>query len=234
VKIFKDKDKGRPVSSVARFARGALEEFAPAPPVEVAGLEAYEEPVYAPELTAADLEGLREEVLAEAQAEAEAIREQAREAGFREGEAEGRAAFDEAAGACLDAIREATARMEERHAAFVAETKPQMLAFLRHIAKRLLHREAETDPELIARTVEGALGLIGEAQSVTITLNPEDLAYLREHTATLLETYPGIAAVRCQPDPNIARGGALLDTETLHIDAQLEQLVSELFAVLEE
>lgn len=232
MKIIKEKASSRGV--VSSFSRDALEEFAPAPAIEIDGLEsAVELPPSLDDLSPREIEELRAEALAQAEAEADAIRAQAREAGFEQGYAEAQERFRAETATSISALEQALERIEAQYEAFIAQTTPEICALLAHMAREILQREAHTDSALIARVVDKGLRQIGEAPSVTIHLHPDDRDGLAELIAQAPQSHPGIGALNFIANPEISRGGALIDTPELHVDARIERLIHEFVQVLE-
>lgn len=232
MKIIKGKQSSRGV--VSSFSRDSLEEFAPAPRIEIDGLqgEAEAQPAL-DELTPGDMDQLREEVLVQAQAEAASLQEQARQEGYEAGYAAAQEAFRAETATALQAFQETLARIEAQYESFVGQTTPEICELLAHIARSVLQREAATDPELIVRVVDKGLRQIGEAPSVTIHLNPDDRSALDELLEQAPQIHPGVGEIHFLGNPEVSRGGAVLDTAELHLDARIEHLIHEFVQALE-
>lgn len=231
MKIIKDKQSARGV--VSSFSRDALEEFAPAPRIEIDGLQSEVEVHPArEEYSSRDWEQLREEVLAQAAAEADAIREQAQQEGYDAGFAAGQEAFRAETATALEGHQQALERIEAHYDAFLSHTTPELCALIAHMARSILQREAATDPELIVRIVDKGLRQIGEAPSVTIHLHPDDRNALSELLEQAPDTHPGIGEIHFVGNAEITRGGAILDTPELHLDSRIEQLIEEFVQAL--
>ena len=198
------------------FERECLEPYVPATDPDVGQV---------PELTA-------EDILEAARQEAETKVREAYTEGARRGEQAGRDAFDETVAGVAEALRAAAATMQEAHARFLDSLEPQMVALAGQIAERILRREIQTDPDLLHRTSRAALKQIANRARLTIRLNPEDLARLREQNVTLLDEFDEVMEVTTIADESVDSGGCIVENEAVTVDArihtQLQQILDGL------
>jgi flagellar assembly protein FliH len=159
--------------------------------------------------------------------ELEALERQARDEGYAAGRAEGLA----------DAARErrvVVARLESllesaaRPLASLDDATEQELARLAVvIARRVLAHELTTSPELIVQAVQQAARALPSAtRELRVRVHPDDLVLLREHA---------VAEAHWQllPDPALARGDCLLESERSRLDARVDtRLAAVVDAVL--
>jgi flagellar assembly protein FliH len=159
--------------------------------------------------------------------ELEALERQARDEGYAAGRAEGLA----------DALRERQAIVARLESMLEAAARPlaslddateQELARLAVvIARRVLAHELTTAPELIVQAVQQAARALPSAtRELRVRVHPDDLALLREHA---------VAEAHWQllPDPALARGDCLLESERSRLDARVEtRLAAVVDAVL--
>lgn len=169
-----------------------------------------------------------EEIVAEARAQAEAIvaegqaeLEQRRQSAHDEGLAKGR---EEG----ISKLLEATLQASERAQAVQAELTPQVVTLSMAIARRILGRELEFEPETVVQVVKQALSdKARQRREITLRINPADMPLIKEHRAQLLEVLSRTKEIAIQEDPDVARHGVIIETEAGIIDAQLEvQLVA--------
>ena len=153
----------------------------------------------------------------------EAMHRQAYEEGFASGQATG----------YEDGLRTGEAAMRERLAALdglvsnlaapLAELDQEMIESVGElaviIARHLVRREIRLEPGEVVAVVRATLAQLPIAnRGMTIRLNPEDVELVRD--ALSLGDDP--ARWRLEPDPLIARGGCLVETESSRIDATVE------------
>ncbi|RDS81850.1 FliH/SctL family protein [Dyella psychrodurans] len=159
--------------------------------------------------------------------ELEEIERQAREEGYAAGVAEGRAAakqqLDERL-ARLDAICTAAARPLT---SFDDATERELALLATVIAQRVVGRELQLDPSLIAIAVrEAAAALPAATRDVRVWVNPHDMDLLRELGA-------GEPHWRFGADPALKRGDCVLESERSRLDARVStRLAAVVDAVL--
>jgi flagellar biosynthesis/type III secretory pathway protein FliH len=174
-----------------------------------------------------------EEILAEARAEAQRVVREAYSEGYRRGEAAGKAAFLQSVGEAAVALKGSAEAMAEARRQFLAATEPQVVALVKAIAQRVLHREIQTDEALVVRTVRAALANLTAREHMVLRLNPADIETFRKHELQVLEAVPGVN-LDVVEDESVGSGGCIIDTESLHVDARLDQQLREVLDALLE
>jgi flagellar assembly protein FliH len=117
----------------------------------------------------------------------------------------------------LGALRQTLANQSER----------QMVQLSLMLAKRIVHREVSLDPELVAAMAHVALKKLGTSSPATIRLNPDDYTVVARESARWTGTQ-----VTVVPDPSVARGGCLVESEFGRIDATLDTQFDEMTRAL--
>lgn len=148
--------------------------------------------------------------------ELEELERQAREEGFAAGRKEGLASAATERDALvrrLESLLEAAARPLE---ALDEATEQELARLATVIARRVLAHELTTSPALIVQAVQqAARALPAATRALQVRVHPDDLAVLREHH---------VAEEHWQllPDPSLARGDCLLESERSRLDARVE------------
>jgi flagellar assembly protein FliH len=102
------------------------------------------------------------------------------------------------------------------------------------IAARVLHREADLDPLLLAGAVRVALEKLGDSSRVVMRVPPREVETWKEffRTGSNLRIQPGVLE-----DPSLSPGECLLATELgtieLGVRAQLEEIEKGFFDLLD-
>ncbi len=198
--------------SLAEYERVALEAMGPAV-----------DPVTGGPLTP-------EAILAYARDEAARKVEDAFAEGLRRGIEKGREQYREMVAESAAALQAAAEAIREANQRFLDALEPHVVELAGVIAGRILLREAETDPELIRRTVRKALEHLIELEHATVRVNPKDLEGLRAEKVTLIEEFDGLRQITVQPDEAVSPGGCIVETDLVHVDARLD---AQLEAILE-
>jgi flagellar assembly protein FliH len=112
---------------------------------------------------------------------------QARAQGHEEGQAEARKMFDEQLARERANLTTALAQFTSDRAAYFQKVEGEVVQLALSIARRILHREAQLDPLLLAGIVRVALEKIDGAPGVVLRVNPENAADWRRYLTTHLE-----------------------------------------------
>jgi type III secretion protein L len=152
------------------------------------------------------------EIKAAAMAEGEEIKQRAREEGYMEGKAAG-----------AEELTEMIATSSQRLQMIEAQVEPQLKELALRIAKKILGRELEFHPEAVVDIVKQALSdKARQRREVYLRVNPEDMQYIREHKAELLEVLGRAKEIGLREDPDVSPHGVVIETDAGTIDAQLE------------
>ncbi len=96
------------------------------------------------------------------------------------------------------------------------------------LARQVVRAELQARPELVARVAQEAVGAVMlSARHLRLRLNPEDLALVEAGAGETLRT----REVMLQPDPSLARGGCLVESDLGRVDARLEARWAQAAAV---
>ncbi len=167
-------------------------------------------------------------ILAEARVEAESKVREAFEEGMKRGQIAGEEQFQQTVGHAAELLLAATEALQNAREEFLTGLEPQVVELASMIAAKVLAREASIDPELVRSTARQALNRIVGEERVTLQVNPNDLAVLREYRVTLLEEFEGIETLEIVGDDGIESGGCIALTEKICIDASLTAQISEI------
>jgi flagellar assembly protein FliH len=158
--------------------------------------------------------------------ELEALHQQARSEGFTNGHAEGLAAGQQQVreqlarlGALCDAVARPLQSVDE-----LVEKELARLATV--IARRVIVRELQLSPELIAQAVrQAATALPAAARDLRVHVHPDDLTLLRDLGA--VESHWQLLA-----DPALARGDCQLESERSRLDARVDARLAAVVAAV--
>jgi len=120
-------------------------------------------------------------------AERAAAENRARAEGQEAGRAEARKIFEEHIGKERAAIARALAQFTRDRAAYLQKVEAEVVQPSLSIARKILHREAQVDPLLLAGIVRVALENIDGATGVVLRLHPQNAADWRTYLTTRLD-----------------------------------------------
>ena len=166
-------------------------------------------------------------------AEAGARDAQARAQGQQEGQAEARKVFEEQLARERASVAAALAQFTRDRATYFQKVEGEVVQLALSIARKILHREAQLDPLLLAAIVRVTLEQIDHATGVVLRIHPQDAAdwcrYLRTHLEPA--DLPQIVE-----DPALAPECCALETSmgtaTIGFDVQLQEIETGLMDLL--
>jgi len=221
---------GGPHKAMADFGRGALDEFPDALraplPGETADDTAEEEPL--------DPETIRMMVFEEAKEEAARKVQEAYQEGLRRGKEAGEAAFNEQIAGVVELLDAAVAEITRHRQEFLDALEPEVVALVQSLTRQVLAREcAAAGDALVLEAVRRGLTALADAQEISVRVHPDALAAMREHRASLLESFPDVVKLRIETDETIEAGGCIVETASQQMDVRpsvlLNQLIEDVF-----
>lgn len=160
----------------------------------------------------------------EQQAHLAALERDAFTKGYAQGERAGLEAGGKRAEAMLRRLAETLEELSGLRDNMVRQTERELVQLAIAIARRVLHREVSVDAELTAALAHIALERLGGPTPATVRLHPDDYAYVTSGQATPLSG----RQVEILPDPGVARGGCLVESEFGFINASVDAQVDEI------
>jgi flagellar biosynthesis/type III secretory pathway protein FliH len=160
-------------------------------------------------------------IVAAAEADAERIREVARQQGHAEGFEAGRAEAHADLEPAFAALSGAVERLREMEAAAADAVEAQAAELAVQIAEKVLAGTIAVEPERVLDVVRGALRAIVERERITILVNPDDLAIVREGLDEITGQLGGIEHVDVQEERRVGRGGTIVRTAVGEVDARV-------------
>jgi flagellar assembly protein FliH len=155
------------------------------------------------------------------------------ESGFREGAAKARAESDAETQKQRHAVVEALRAFAHQRDEYFRRVEAEVVHLALAIARKVLHREAQTDPLLLSGMVRVALEKIAASQNVRLRVNPSQIAawndYLTQHAD--LGVLPELSG-----DATLETNQCQIETELgvtkLSLEAQLKEIEQGLFDLL--
>ncbi len=146
--------------------------------------------------------------------------------GWAEGEQAAQTESDRRIRAALALLEAAAADVTEARADLTREFSEHLHALSLAIARHLILREVEADPEIMRTLVSRAVDLVPAFGAVRLHLHPDDLTALAPWRTELSAGEHGIDWVA---DPEAARGGCRVETPHRLIDGRLDESLIALF-----
>jgi flagellar assembly protein FliH len=166
-------------------------------------------------------------------ADAAAREAAARAQGQQEGHAEARRIFDEQLARERSSLAAALAQFTRDRAAYFQQVEGEVLQLALSIAHKILHREAQLDPLLLAGIVRVALEKIDAATGVVLRVHPQNAADWRRYLSTHLQPadLPEMVEDPAQPQDR-CRLETSMGTATVGLEVQLKEIEQGLMDLL--
>jgi flagellar assembly protein FliH len=169
-----------------------------------------------------------------AAAAGQAARElEARTQGCQEGQREARKAFDEQLTQERASLAAALSAFTRDRAAYFEKVEAEIVQLALSIARRILHREAQVDPLLLAGIVRVALEQIDSATGVALRVNPQNAADWRRYLGLHLDPsdLPEILEDPAQPVDRCTLETSM-GTAVIGLEVQLKEIEQGLMDLL--
>jgi flagellar assembly protein FliH len=168
-----------------------------------------------------------------------AVLEQREKASFDRGAAEGEAragaAFEKQLAVASSGISAGLEQFRSEREAYFARIEPEIVQLALAIARKILHREAQMDPLLLAGMVHVALEKVETATRVRLRANPADIHYWNEHFSQGGTSQAGPELIG---DATLQHGECALETEIgstqISLETQLKEIEQGFFDLLEQ
>ena len=155
----------------------------------------------------------------------EASSQTAAGAAFKEAYAEGLQRAKSTVEAIMDRYHTAIARLEVLREEILRSSEEDFILLAMHIATETLADDATGRLDFTARMVEHALGLLQEADTITLHVGSTDYRAIKERFSVLLEEG---SHVRVVDDPSINLGGVIAHCELGRVDATLQSRLASI------
>jgi flagellar assembly protein FliH len=150
--------------------------------------------------------------------------EQARALGIKEGEARAGAKFDQELGAERAAIATALREFAREREGYFCRVEAEVVKLAVEIARKILHREVQVDPLLLAGVVRVALDKIAAGTSVRLRVHPEHVYAWHDFFANQQNLQP---VPELRGDATLGMGHCVLETALGTTDLTLESQLAE-------
>lgn len=129
-------------------------------------------------------------------------------------------------------IAKAVAGFEEERSDYYARVESEVVQLALSIAAKILHREAQVDPMLVAALVRIAIEKMHEGSAVTLRVSPSRVGSWRRYFAG----YPNLSHVEVNDDTSLSEQDCIVGTElgsaNFGLDTQLKEVEQGFFDLL--
>ena len=105
----------------------------------------------------------------------------------------------------------------------IQQAEDDILTLALRIAKKVIHREATVDQEIVSDQVRQALHFFSTKVGVRIRAHPDEVSHLVTLFSTLLTRPDHAHPIHVEGDQTIQRGGCLIEADSIFIDATIDR-----------
>jgi flagellar assembly protein FliH len=156
------------------------------------------------------------------------------ERGVQDGEARAKKVGEQSLSAARTSISKALEEFKAQRASYFDRIEPEVVQLALSIARKILHREAQMDPLLLAGMVHVALEKVDQGTRVRLRAHPDEIHFWNRHfsESVTLPVSPEIIG-----DATLQHGECALETEIgstqICLDTQLKEIEQGFFDLLE-
>jgi len=166
-------------------------------------------------------------LVSRAQEESEAIKKSAFEEGYRKG-------MEEAA-ADLEVFREQLSQFMSAKKDVFEFIAPDILEISVDIAKTIIKKELESDPQVLINTIVDVLKTVSKSEpKIVIRVNPQSVQFIKDTIPNITYQYGIDSKINIVADPSIEDGGCVFQTNNGIVDASIDTQVEIIKKALED
>lgn len=166
-------------------------------------------------------------LVSRAREEADSIRESALKEGYQAGLQQAESDLQE--------FREALTQFMNAPNDVYGYIAPDILEISVDIAKKIIKKEIEEDPQVLFNTIVDVLKTLSKDESkISLQVNPAEANALKQAVPEILDTAGLNAKVIVLPDEEVSEGGCLVTTDNGVVDATIETRIDLITEALRE
>ncbi|MDB5337820.1 MAG: Flagellar assembly protein FliH/Type secretion system HrpE [Planctomycetaceae bacterium] len=185
-----------------------------------------------------------EQILAAAEAHAAELRDEAWQLGHTTGSLQAEAEFEAQVEAevqqrlqerlrhLVPALQTATSQLIQDREQILLQWESAAIQLSLTLAERIVRRELQIQPVAPRALIAEVLQLAAGASSIVLRLHPTDVQEIKAHSAEWQELLSKPVGLKVIADPQITRGGCLVETPQGEIDGRIETQLARLASEL--
>lgn len=153
---------------------------------------------------------------------------------FNEGLKEGKELAERGLINVFRALRASSEAIHNLRDKIFRESEEEIIKLIILAARKVIIREVSQDRSIIAEVVQNALAGLAVREEITVHLNPDDYLMVTSGRDDLLQKELLNERLLLKPDPAVATGFCLVETDMGIIDASLDSQMEQLYRSLIE
>ncbi|MES2793176.1 MAG: FliH/SctL family protein [Planctomycetota bacterium] len=132
----------------------------------------------------------------------------------------------------VPALQAATTQLIQDREQILLQWESAAIQLSLTLAERIVRRELQMQPVAPRALIAEALQLTAGASAIVLRLNPTDVAEIETHSADWQQLLATPVSLKIIADPQITRGGCLVETPQGEIDGRIETQLARLASEL--
>ena len=173
-----------------------------------------------PEDIVTNAERKAEQIVREAEQKANEIRRKANEEGRADGIKLARKKVNEQLERSSQTLSSFIDQIKEQETKLIQTCAPKLADIAVQLAEKIVHKEIDKDSSLVVVQAEEAISRILEREKLIVRVNPSDEDFMKKHKENLVRMFDGVDKIEVIGDPHIEKGGCVVETNFIKVDAQ--------------
>ncbi len=153
---------------------------------------------------------------------------------FDAGVKEGKELTERGLANVFKALRASSESIHNLRDKILRESEDELINLIMLVARKVIIREINLDRTILVGVVHNALASLSGREEITVRINPEDYLLATSGRYELLHKELINDRLLLKPDPSVAAGFCLVDTDMGIIDASLDSQMDHIFQTLLE
>jgi flagellar assembly protein FliH len=155
------------------------------------------------------------------------VEKNAFENGFHQGQKAGLEEAEKKLNILMQRYAETITEIDNLKTALYSRVEREVVKLALEVAKKIVHREVQADPEIVQTLVKVTLSHAASKSAVKVRLHPSDYSNIMKHRLALSSANPEGREIELVSDKSIEQGGCLVQTECGDIDARIAEKFRE-------
>lgn len=132
------------------------------------------------------------------------------------------------------ALRASSETIHNLRDKILRESEDELINLIMHVARKVIIQEVTQDRSILTGVVQNALAGLSVREEITVRINPDDYQLVIAGHYELLHKELLNDRLLLKPDPSVAAGFCLVDTEMGTVDASLDGQMDQIYRSLLE
>ncbi|MDD2897298.1 MAG: FliH/SctL family protein [Desulfuromonadaceae bacterium] len=132
------------------------------------------------------------------------------------------------------ALRASSEAIHNLRDKILRESEDELINLVMLVARKVIIQEINQDHSIVAGVVQAALADLSSREEITVRINPDDYLLVTSGRDALLHAELLNERLLLKPDPSVAAGFCLVETEMGTIDASLDGQLEQIYRSLLE